>query len=193
LAGCGLGFGACNRQAEALTPDMSAVGWLRGGWRVCEMGEGPRSGGESLGSGDADELAGGGVGVEVVDEGEEVGECVRQTKVAGFVVLPAELELAVDDVLFERYGVPAERHAGGAGLRVVVAAAAFGRDGDRGQRVGGVATQAERRTAGGEPDDRCVRQLYEQLDRYGVRTGEEPETTRREQIGESREIHAKFL
>ncbi|GAA3094412.1 hypothetical protein JOF29_004030 [Kribbella aluminosa] len=44
---------------------------------------------------------------------------VGQAEEAGLVVVPAVLEVAVDRAFLERYGVPAEGDAGGAGLLVV--------------------------------------------------------------------------
>jgi len=122
-----------------------------------------------------------------------VGGSVEECEEPGFVGLPAEEEFAVDDALVDRYGVPAERDPGRTGLRMVVAATALGRDGDRGEYVGGVAAEPERRTAGSEPGDHCIRQLNEQFDGYGVRAGEQPETVKGKQVGECREIHAEFL
>ena len=145
----------------------------------------------ALAGGCEDQVAGrAGAGVE---EGEEVGGSVEECEETGFVGLPAEEEFTVDNALVDRYGIPAERDPGRAGLRMVVAATALGPDGDGGDCVGGVAAEAERRTAGGEPGDHCIRQLNEQFDGYGVRAGEQPETVRGKQVGERREIHAEFL
>ena len=118
-----------------------------------------------------------------------MGGGVGQAEGTRLVVLPAEEELSVEDVLGQRYGVRAEGDAIRAGAGVVVAAAGLGCDHDRGQRVGGVLPQSQRGAAGGEARDRCVRQLNEELDRDGVGAGQQAQPTGREQVGENREVH----
>ncbi|GAA0586736.1 hypothetical protein GCM10009534_21190 [Kribbella sandramycini] len=138
-------------------------------------------------SGDADEFSGG--GGEFGEEGEEVGGGVGEAEEAGFVVAPAEEEFAVEGVVREGVGVAAEGDAVGARLGVVVAAAAFGGDGDGGEGAGGVAGEAEGGAAGGEVADGGVGELDEELDRDGVRAGQQAEAVGREKIGKGRKIH----
>lgn len=118
-----------------------------------------------------------------------MGGGVGETEEAGFVVLPAEGEFAVDDALGQWYGVGADDQAAWSDLRVVVGAAALGRDHDVCERVLGEEAQAQRRTAGSEVRDGAIGQPHQQLDGYSGRAGQQFETARGEQVSERRELH----